>query len=88
MASLASKTCVPCRGGVLPLKGQDLATLQKQLPEWQVVNEHHIVRQFKFSDFKPTITGAPLLGEHTDDVLAGLGYDADAIAKMHADQVV
>jgi formyl-CoA transferase len=42
----------------------------------------------KFSDFTPTITGAPLLGEHTDDVLAGLGYDADAIAKMHAGQVV
>jgi formyl-CoA transferase len=42
----------------------------------------------KFSDFTPAITGAPLLGEHTDDVLAGLGYDADAIAKMHADQIV
>jgi formyl-CoA transferase len=42
----------------------------------------------KFSDFTPEITGSPLLGEHTDDVLAGLGYDADAIAKMHADHVV
>jgi formyl-CoA transferase len=42
----------------------------------------------KFSAFTPTITGAPLLGEHTDDVLAGLGYDADAIAKMHTDQIV
>jgi formyl-CoA transferase len=42
----------------------------------------------KFSDFTPTITRAPLLGEHTDDVLAAFGYDADIIAKMHADQVV
>jgi formyl-CoA transferase len=42
----------------------------------------------KFSDFTPDIVGAPLLGEHTDDVLAGLGYDADAIAKMHADHIV
>jgi formyl-CoA transferase len=41
----------------------------------------------KFSGFRPEITGAPLMGEHTDEVLAGLGYDADAIAKMHADQV-
>jgi formyl-CoA transferase len=42
----------------------------------------------KFSDFTPEITGSPLLGEHTDDVLVELGYDADAIAKMHTDQVV
>jgi formyl-CoA transferase len=42
----------------------------------------------KFSDFAPVITGAPLLGEHSDEVLAGLGYDADAIAAMHAKQVV
>jgi len=42
----------------------------------------------KFSGFTPDIVGAPLLGEHTDDVLTGLGYDADAIAKMHADQIV
>jgi formyl-CoA transferase len=42
----------------------------------------------KFSDFTPEITGSPLLGEHTDDVLTELGYDGDAIAKMHADRIV
>ncbi|MFB7494449.1 formyl-CoA transferase [Streptomyces sp. NPDC056161] len=42
----------------------------------------------KFSGFTPDITGAPLLGEHTDEVLASLGYDADTIAAMHSDQVV
>jgi formyl-CoA transferase len=42
----------------------------------------------KFSDFKPTITGAPLLGEHTDEVLLELGYDGDEIADMHAEKVV
>jgi formyl-CoA transferase len=36
----------------------------------------------------PTITGSPLLGEHTDDVLTELGYDQNAIAKMHADHVI
>jgi formyl-CoA transferase len=42
----------------------------------------------KFSEFVPAITGSPLLGEHTDEVLAELGYDADQIAAMHADSVV
>jgi formyl-CoA transferase len=42
----------------------------------------------KFSDFAPAITGAPLLGEHTNEVLAELGYDADQITAMHAKAVV
>jgi formyl-CoA transferase len=42
----------------------------------------------KFSGFTPEITGAPLLGEHTDQVLAGLGYNAAAIARMRAGGVV
>src|SRR5690348_11281372 len=42
----------------------------------------------KFSDFKPVITGAPLLGEHTDEVLNKLGYSADQIAKMRRDKIV
>ncbi|MFJ2645372.1 formyl-CoA transferase [Streptomyces sp. NPDC087420] len=42
----------------------------------------------KFSGFKPDIQGAPLLGEHTDEVLASLGYDEDAIAKLREGKVV
>ncbi|MFE9613782.1 formyl-CoA transferase [Streptomyces sp. NPDC006012] len=42
----------------------------------------------RFSGFTPDIKGAPLLGEHTDEVLVALGYDADTIAAMHTDQVV
>ena len=42
----------------------------------------------KFSEFTPEITGAPLLGEHTDDVLTELGYDAATIAEMRANGVV
>ena len=42
----------------------------------------------KFSSFKPDIKGAPLLGEHTDEVLAGLGYDADTIEELHKKKIV
>ena len=42
----------------------------------------------KFSDMKVEITGAPLLGEHTDEVLAELGYSADKIATLHAAKAV
>jgi formyl-CoA transferase len=42
----------------------------------------------KFSDMTVEITGSPLLGEHTDEVLAELGYSADQIATMHAAKAV
>ncbi len=42
----------------------------------------------KFSDMKVEITGSPLLGEHTDEVLAELGYGAGAIAAMHEAKAV
>ena len=42
----------------------------------------------KFSDMKVEITGSPLLGEHTDEVLAELGYSKDRIAAMHTAKAV
>ncbi|HTU55532.1 MAG TPA: formyl-CoA transferase [Acetobacteraceae bacterium] len=42
----------------------------------------------KFSGFVPKITGSPLLGEHSDEVLKQLGYSAEKIAKLHEAKVV
>ena len=42
----------------------------------------------KFSDMKPEITGSPLLGEHTDEVLASLGYSKEKIAALHTAKAV
>src|SRR5277367_1567069 len=47
MSDLASKTCVPCRGGTPPLAGAELDALAKQVPEWKVVEGHHITGTFK-----------------------------------------
>jgi formyl-CoA transferase len=42
----------------------------------------------KFSEMKVEVTGSPLLGEHTDEVLAELGYSTDKIATLHAAKAV
>ena len=42
----------------------------------------------KFSDLKPEITASPLLGEHTDEVLAELGYSQEKIKALHDAEAV
>ena len=51
MSELASRTCVPCRGGVPSLRGEELEKLHKEVPEWGVIREHHLRRVFTFQDF-------------------------------------
>ena len=79
MSELASKTCVPCRGGVPPLQGQELESLHKQIPEWQIVNEHHVTRKFTFPDFRKALDFVNRVGElaeqqgHHPDILLTWG---------------
>ena len=50
--NLTDKHCVPCEGGVPPLKGTELDELAEQLPAgWTVVGEHHLQKSFEFKDF-------------------------------------
>ena len=53
--SLADKQCVPCKGGVAPLKGEQLKQLEEQVKDWQVVDEHHLVKMYKFPDFQKAL---------------------------------
>ncbi|MGC5905377.1 formyl-CoA transferase [Providencia stuartii] len=42
----------------------------------------------KFSSFTPEIKSAPLLGEHTEEVLTELGYSAEQIASMRTNKAI
>ncbi len=53
--SLAEKHCVPCKGGVPPLKGEELRHLAAQVPGWTVAGEHHLSRTYTFPDFKTAL---------------------------------
>ena len=52
---LASKQCIPCKGGVPPIKGRELEGLLRHAPGWTAVNEHHITKTFTFPDFKTAL---------------------------------
>jgi 4a-hydroxytetrahydrobiopterin dehydratase len=76
---LASQTCVPCRGGVPPVKGKELQQILQQVPQWKAVNEHHISRTFTFPDFKQALDFVNRVGEvaeqqgHHPDILLTWG---------------
>ena len=67
MSSLAEKKCVPCRGGVPPLKGEELRTLARQAEGWEVVNEHHVKKTFKFPDFRGALAFVNKVGELAEE---------------------
>jgi 4a-hydroxytetrahydrobiopterin dehydratase len=53
--SLVEKHCVPCRGGVPPLQGEELEKMKAEVPNWRVADGHHLTRSFSFPDFKSAL---------------------------------
>ena len=68
MSDLASKECVPCRGGVPPLAGDELNQLMAQLDGgWQVVDGHHLEKDFRFPDFRVALDFTNKVGNLAED---------------------
>lgn len=66
---LASETCVPCRGGVPPLAGEELAALARELGNgWRVVDEHHLEKEFAFRDFAEALAFTNRVGALAEEV--------------------
>jgi 4a-hydroxytetrahydrobiopterin dehydratase len=62
MSELAKRHCTPCRGGVPPLSGEALAALQRGLPSWKVIEEHHLEKSFLFPDFAKALAFVVRIG--------------------------
>jgi formyl-CoA transferase len=84
---------IPC-APVLSMK--ELAASPDLRKSGSIVEVDHKVRgkyltigsPIKFSDLEIEVKPSPVLGEHTDEVLADLGYNADDIAKLHSAKAV
>ena len=80
-ASLADKTCTPCRGGVPPLTHEEAERFQFQVPEWALLDDaHRIERIFRFANFREALGFVQRVGElaeaesHHPDIGFGWGY--------------
>jgi 4a-hydroxytetrahydrobiopterin dehydratase len=82
---LASRTCVPCRGGVPPLGADEVARLLGELQGWEVVEGHHLKKTFAFPNFRQSLALVNRIGEvaeaegHHPDICFGWGHAAVTI---------
>lgn len=64
ICDLATKECVPCQGGVPPLRGSELKQLLEKLGnDWQVIEEHHLRKQYGFKNFREALAFTNKVGE-------------------------
>jgi 4a-hydroxytetrahydrobiopterin dehydratase len=63
MMELAEKECASCKGAVARLEGKDLENLSRQLHGWQVVNGHHLEKEYKFKNFREALDFTNKVGE-------------------------
>ena len=78
--SLAQRSCAPCRGGVPPLSEEQFRPLLAEIPEWSVIEGHHLVRDFRFSDFNSALDFTNRAGAvaeeqgHHPEITVGWGH--------------
>jgi len=79
MADLASRECVPCRGGVPPMSGPEIQKFIGELKDWEVIEEHHLRKTFEFKNFRDALDFVDRIGElseeqgHHPDICFGWG---------------
>jgi len=80
MSKLSNRECIPCRGGVPPLRGTEITELLKELDAWDVEKEHHLLKNYKFKDFAEALEFVNRVGQlseqqgHHPDICFGWGH--------------
>lgn len=65
---LSQMQCIPCRGGIPPLEGDDLRRLEAELGSgWRAVNGHHLEKEFTFTDFAGALAFVNRVGSMADE---------------------
>jgi 4a-hydroxytetrahydrobiopterin dehydratase len=61
------------------MNGDEIRTMLDQLSGWEVINNHHLRKEFKFADFRETLDYVNRVGElaegqgHHPDICFGWG---------------
>ncbi len=61
---LANKSCVPCKGGVPPLRGSSIKALLQDLGnQWSVIDERRLQKEYQFKNFKDALNFTNRVGD-------------------------
>jgi len=60
---LAQRHCGACEGGAAPLREEALDAMLRQTPAWELIDGKRIAREFKFENFRQTLTFVNRVGE-------------------------
>ena len=53
---LHEKKCIPCEGNTPPLNKEKIDSLMPEInSDWEVLNYHHLKREFQFDDFQKAL---------------------------------
>ena len=67
-SNLAAKQCIPCRGGVAPLEGDELRRLHAELGgDWELIESHHLEKLYRFDNFRKALDFTNQVGELAED---------------------
>ena len=67
LSGLAEKQCVPCKGGVPPLRPDEAAPLLAQIEGWRSVENHHLSKAYKFKNFVDALAFVSRVGAMAEE---------------------
>ena len=70
---LRQKHCVPCEGGTPPFTKEQIAEYAPKVPDWKVVEDKKLTKEFKFKDFREAMAFVNKVA----DIAEGEGHHPD-----------
>ena len=68
MTALSDRKCVPCEAAAPTLRGEEISAYLEVLNhDWQVIDEHHLERAFRFKNFREALDFTNKIGQIAEE---------------------
>ena len=69
MSELAQLECIPCKGGIPPMTAEQITPWIARLGgDWQAVENHHLLKTYRFKDFRQALDFTNRIGELAEQI--------------------